>query len=730
MDRVKTFGKPDYNATGISVNLTLQSDLDGGIWLSGHHDGILELGEVTIDANGTHSSFLARFDQDFEATYLNSFANISISALSPDPEGRLGIAGSFSGEVSLDEHTLESNGSTDAFIARLASTGSISWAKSLGGEANETAESISIDAEGRLWIGGDSNSSNFSTGSNFLDLSGDAGGYLALFSHEGNDLWTIDPIGNLDVVDDSSGAWFLDTNGSNPIVKFADDNGSVQAIFHIHGATVSAMLSSSDGNVFVCLHTEYGWINLNNESIFSSSDYKSILVKLKSNGSHAWTLPIDYGNSSLYSLARGSDDFVWVLGSISGAFGEKFTVGEYSTTLGSDTGILLKVDPTGEVDGLWTTSVPASQVEIDSNDNVWITGNHLGEEQGSHSISLGDLSLTGESTASSFVGRIGKAGADFHNVQLQPGSIIDDLDFGNSLPLIETRTAMCVGGPDEDASRSIVTDPAGNGYYAGDFTGYTEFGGKRLESDGQNDAMFVKFLPGGKIAWAQNFGGDGDDLGHAIFADDNGSLFATGTFQGTAQFGDFELVSAGMRDVFVLRLDDNGTPLWAIRAGGPQDDDALALVADSNDSVYIAGSIQETADFGPYHLLSQGDKDAYLLKLDYNGSVQWVGSLMSEEQAEIRTLTLDQNKLPVVAGDFAGLLQLRGTGKADDGIDYLTLAATIDTNDSNSTFDPSNGLLAYYPFNGNANDATGNGFDGNATSAMLFGADSRSSRGR
>ena len=164
---------------------------------------------------------------------------------------------------------------------------------------------------------------------------------------------------------------------------------------------------------------------------------------------------------------------------------------------------------------------------------------------------------------------------------------------------------MCIGGPDEDASRSVVTDPAGNGYYAGDFTGYTEFGGKRLESDGQNDAMFVKFLPGGKIAWARNFGGDGDDLGHAIFADENGSLFATGTFQGTAQFGDFELVSAGMRDIFVLRLDDNGSPLWAFRAGGVEDDDALALISDSNNSVYIGGSMQETADFGPYQLRTQ-----------------------------------------------------------------------------------------------------------------------------
>ena len=43
-------------------------------------------------------------------------------------------------------------------------------------------------------------------------------------------------------------------------------------------------------------------------------------------------------------------------------------------------------------------------------------------------VSLGDLSLTLDLRHAPFVGRIGKAGADFHNVQLQPGSIIDDLD--------------------------------------------------------------------------------------------------------------------------------------------------------------------------------------------------------------------------------------------------------------------------------------------------------------
>ena len=135
----------------------------------------------------------------------------------------------------------------------------------------------------------------------------------------------------------------------------------------------------------------------------------------------------------------------------------------------------------------------------------------------------------------------------------------------------------------------------------------------------------------------------------------------------------FTLVSAGMRDIFVLRLDDNGTPIHAFRAGGPRDDDAFSLVADSNNSVYVGGAIEQTADFGPYQLTSQGNRDAYLLRLDYNLTAQWVGSLMSQDQAEIRSLTLDQNNLPVAAGDFAGTLQLRGTALQDG--------------DSNSTYE-------------------------------------------
>ena len=414
-----------------------------------------------------------------------------------------------------------------------------------------------------------------------------------------------------------------------------------------NGSIVNSLAPAPDGAVVVAL--------------------ADAVAKYKADGAIAWSAPFSGSATEAFTAAKlDSAGNTWAIGNIADAASETYSFGPHSVEANGTVGILLKLDAAGDPVGIW--SLPSGgELLIDPSDNVWVTGTSSGSAGITRHLSVGGLPLATEAANGAYVGRIGRIGADFHSIALQPGEVRTEVNFGNSLPLKETRSVICVGGADEDASRSVVTDPAGNAYYAGDFTGHTDFGGNALESDGQNDAVFVKFHPGGKIAWAKHFGGDGDDLGHAIFADDNGTLFAAGTFQGTAQFGDFTLEANGMRDVFVLRLDDNGTPIWAFRAGGPRDDDALALVADGNGSLYVAGAFEETADFGPYLLSSKGNRDAYLLNLSYDGQVKWVGSLRGEDRVDIRALTLDRNNLPVVAGDFAGNLELRGTSPADDG---------------------------------------------------------------
>ncbi|GAG02153.1 unnamed protein product, partial [marine sediment metagenome] len=68
--------------------------------------------------------------------------------------------------------------------------------------------------------------------------------------------------------------------------------------------------------------------------------------------------------------------------------------------------------------------------------------------------------------------------------------------------------------------------------------------------------------------WATTTGGTGGGIGFAVAADASGNIYITGNLNGTATFGLYTLTSAGSSDIFVAKLDSNGTFLWAVSAGG------------------------------------------------------------------------------------------------------------------------------------------------------------------
>ena len=150
---------------------------------------------------------------------------------------------------------------------------------------------------------------------------------------DGNDLWAIDPAGMLSVTDDGTGAWFLDYNGSLPVLRFVDDNGSEHARASITGGTVHQLAATSDGNAIASLRSSSSQVSINGESVFSGESNQSLLVKLKTNGAVAWTLPLGGQSSTIGLLARGSDDFVWAMGEVTGDEGEVLSHGDYSISL-------------------------------------------------------------------------------------------------------------------------------------------------------------------------------------------------------------------------------------------------------------------------------------------------------------------------------------------------------------------------------------------------------------
>ncbi len=123
--------------------------------------------------------------------------------------------------------------------------------------------------------------------------------------------------------------------------------------------------------------------------------------------------------------------------------------------------------------------------------------------------------------------------------------------------------------------------------------------------------------------WARITGGDENHYVTSICNDFSGNVYITGRFKWNTTIGNSNLITDGDYDIFVAKLDAEGNFLWAQRAGGIAYDTSYDICCDQDGNVYIAGKFEETANFGSYTLSSNGSANLFIAKLESNGNWQW-----------------------------------------------------------------------------------------------------------
>ena len=177
---------------------------------------------------------------------------------------------------------------------------------------------------------------------------------------------------------------------------------------------------------------------------------------------------------------------------------------------------------------------------------------------------------------------------------------------------------------------AVATDSAGDLFVAGAFAGSIDFGaGVALASTGGNDAFVAMLDSKGRGLWACSFGdaadaGAGDQLAFGVAVDGAGNAFVCGSFAGSLVAGATTLPNAGGKDAFVAKVDPTGKVLWAQALGGPGDQAALAIAADSIGNTVVEGSFEDTLTVSTTTLSSGGGFDAFTAKLNGNGRLSWV----------------------------------------------------------------------------------------------------------
>jgi hypothetical protein len=238
------------------------------------------------------------------------------------------------------------------------------------------------------------------------------------------------------------------------------------------------------------------------------------------------------------------------------------------------------------------------------------------------------------------------------------------------------------GGTSDDYGKGICVDAGGNIYVTGAFYGTSTFGTIELTSfgeDGNPDIFTAKYDPNGNCIWARQAGGNNFDYGFGIAVDGGGNSLVTGYFSGTAMFGGIQLISNGLKDIFIAKYDTNGNCLWAKQSGGTEDDIAYGIATDEDGNSFITGGFRNSLSFGTIRLVSYGSDDIFIAKYDPNGNCLWAKQAGDTCGDIGYSIAVDGNGNSYITGEFQrdGLF---GTHSITSIGDYDIFTAKYDPN--------------------------------------------------
>jgi hypothetical protein len=154
--------------------------------------------------------------------------------------------------------------------------------------------------------------------------------------------------------------------------------------------------------------------------------------------------------------------------------------------------------------------------------------------------------------------------------------------------------------------------------------GYITVGVTSSFGAGKEDFWVLKLDKDGNVQWQKTYGGTDDDEANSVQQTLDGGYIVAGM---THSFG------AGQEDIWILKLNLDGDVQWQKTYGGPGNDLAKSIQLTSDRGYIVAGG---TSSFG------SGGEDAWVLKIDKDGNLQWqktYGGTTDEEANVIRQTT-------------------------------------------------------------------------------------------
>ncbi|MBU0943962.1 MAG: SBBP repeat-containing protein [Proteobacteria bacterium] len=204
-------------------------------------------------------------------------------------------------------------------------------------------------------------------------------------------------------------------------------------------------------------------------------------------------------------------------------------------------------------------------------------------------------------------------------------------------------------GSASGAGTGIAVDGTNNVYITGESSATWRSPQNAHPGTGNWTAAFAaKLDSSGTIQWNTFMGSTQTDLSSAIAVDTTGNVYVAGTSYAT--WGSPLNAFTGGTNAFLVKLNSNGTQVWHTFIGSTSKVWGKAIALDSTDAPHLSG--YSNVSWGsPINAHTGGGNDAYVAKLSTDGVLLWNTFMGSTDNDEGRAIAVDSTDNVFLAGD-------------------------------------------------------------------------------
>lgn len=721
-----TFGGSNYEICEAVV-----TDNNGNVYMTGQFNDTVDFdpgpGVFNLFSNGDNDIFVVKLDTSGDLVWAKSIGGTSNdfgASIIIDSTGNIIITGGYTGTVDFnpgpgtDSHT--SNGGMDIYILKLSSTGNFIWAKTMGGYYFDTGNTTIVDANGNIYTSGLFDGTvDFDPGIGVYNLVNTEGNFIFKLDAAGNFVWAVsmgeessseyslalDTAGNIYSTGQFTGWADFDPGPGSCILKSdfdpliyiskLDATGNfvwAKKIQGPHTGNSTDVAINANGDIFIT-----GWFGGTADFdpgpgycyLSANGWYDAFIVKLNSSCDFIWAKTMG-GASEDYASAIAFDNS-----------GNIYTTGYFKNTSDFDPGngvfnlssnggydiFISKLDVTGNF--FWAKRFGSisndfgSSIRVSTSGSIYVSGNFKDSIDFDPGIGISNFTSLGNSDA--FVIKLSQTQPLISNFYASdtlavPGDTIQFTNISNGSP---SAWFWDFG----DGTSDTLQNPGHIYQSVGTFS-VSLIVSDSLNVDTFIIANYIDIVDPSSLSaekpnyeWAAGFGGSGFDMGLRVSVDLKGNVYTSGKFKETVDFdpgpGVFNLTSNGQSDYFISKLDAEGNFVWAKGMGGGNED-YFSSDHNTEGSVYTIGNFIGTFDVNPnsgvYNLISNGNSDFFISKLDSLGNFMWAKSIGGSMNESGGTILID------TAGDILVSGQFNATVDFDPGPGVFYLTANGDNN--------------------------------------------------